>query len=172
MQAFAITACDSSMLFCISLSSHNWIMIQCICSLALVWTGFCFLFEELYFSLQHSPLNQENYLFAGEAARIRKRSGRVFSLPNEPDVTRVWLPKYNSPGLAMARAFGDFCLKNYGVISVPDVSYHRITEKDEFIVLATDGVSNWPHINLNIFVALYLLDWNSLWVKITFCGMR
>ena len=81
-------------------------------------------------------------MFAGEAARIRKRSGRVFSLPNEPDVTRVWLPKYNSPGLAMARAFGDFCLKNYGVISVPDVSYHRITEKDEFIVLATDGVSN------------------------------
>jgi len=75
-----------------------------------------------------------------EAARIRERSGRVFSLPNEPDVTRVWLPKYNSPGLAMARAFGDFCLKNYGVISVPEVSYHRITEKDEFIVLATDGV--------------------------------
>lgn len=75
-----------------------------------------------------------------EAARIRQRSGRVFSLPNEPDVTRVWLPKYNSPGLAMARAFGDFCLKNYGVISVPEVSYHRITEKDEFIVLATDGV--------------------------------
>ena len=62
----------------------------------------------------------------------------------------------------MARAFGDFCLKNYGVISVPDVSYHRITEKDEFIVLATDGVTNLPHINLNIFVALYLLDWNSL----------
>jgi len=75
-----------------------------------------------------------------EAARIRERSGRVFSLPNEPDVTRVWLPKYNSPGLAMARAFGDFCLKSYGVISVPEVSYHRITEKDEFIVLATDGV--------------------------------
>uniref|UniRef100_A0A0A9DHF8 protein-serine/threonine phosphatase n=1 Tax=Arundo donax TaxID=35708 RepID=A0A0A9DHF8_ARUDO len=40
----------------------------------------------------------------------------------------------------MARSFGDFCLKNYGVISMPDVSYHRITEKDEFIVLATDGV--------------------------------
>uniref|UniRef100_A0ACD5UYX1 Uncharacterized protein n=1 Tax=Avena sativa TaxID=4498 RepID=A0ACD5UYX1_AVESA len=75
-----------------------------------------------------------------EAARIRQRSGRVFSLPNEPEVTRVWLPKYNSPGLAMARAFGDFCLKNYGVISVPEVSYHRITEKDEFIVLATDGI--------------------------------
>ena len=96
--------------------------------------------------------DEDNHLFAlqltvdlkpsipSEAARIRERKGRVFSLPNEPDVTRVWLPKYNSPGLAMARAFGDFCLKSYGVISVPDVSYHHITEKDEFVVLATDGV--------------------------------
>lgn len=41
----------------------------------------------------------------------------------------------------MARAFGDFCLKDHGVISMPDVSYHHITEKDEFVVLATDGVS-------------------------------
>uniref|UniRef100_A0A0E0KP30 protein-serine/threonine phosphatase n=1 Tax=Oryza punctata TaxID=4537 RepID=A0A0E0KP30_ORYPU len=75
-----------------------------------------------------------------EAARIRERSGRIFSLPDEPDVARVWLPKYNMPGLAMARAFGDFCLKDYGLISMPDVSYHHITEKDEFVVLATDGV--------------------------------
>ncbi|XP_062225357.1 probable protein phosphatase 2C 38 [Phragmites australis] len=75
-----------------------------------------------------------------EAERIRQRRGRVFSLPDEPDVARVWLPTFNSPGLAMARSFGDFCLKNYGVISMPDVSYHLITEKDEFIVLATDGV--------------------------------
>lgn len=75
-----------------------------------------------------------------EAARIRQRRGRVFSLPDEPDVARVWLPTFNSPGLAMARSFGDFCLKNYGIISMPDVSYHRITDMDEFVVLATDGV--------------------------------
>uniref|UniRef100_A0ACD5YQY2 Uncharacterized protein n=1 Tax=Avena sativa TaxID=4498 RepID=A0ACD5YQY2_AVESA len=75
-----------------------------------------------------------------EAQRIRQRRGRIFALPEEPEVARVWLPKYNSPGLAMARAFGDFCLKEYGLISMPEVSCHRITEKDEFIVLATDGV--------------------------------
>lgn len=75
-----------------------------------------------------------------EAERIRICKGRVFSLKNEPGVPRVWLPNVNSPGLAMSRAFGDFCLKNYGVISVPDVSYHRITHKDQFLVLATDGV--------------------------------
>jgi serine/threonine protein phosphatase PrpC len=40
----------------------------------------------------------------------------------------------------MARAFGDFCLKDFGLICVPEVTYRQITEKDEFIVLATDGV--------------------------------
>ncbi|RDX98554.1 putative protein phosphatase 2C 74, partial [Mucuna pruriens] len=75
-----------------------------------------------------------------EAERIRICKGRVFALRNEPGIARVWLPKVNSPGLAMARAFGDFCLKDFGVISVPDVSYHRLTRNDQFVVLATDGI--------------------------------
>jgi serine/threonine protein phosphatase PrpC len=40
----------------------------------------------------------------------------------------------------MARAFGDFCLKDFGLIVVPDVSYHHLTERDEFIVLDYDRV--------------------------------
>lgn len=52
------------------------------------------------------------------------------------------MPNNDSPGLAMARAFGDFCLKDFGLISVPEISYRRLTVKDEFIVLATDGVCN------------------------------
>ncbi|KAL6644593.1 hypothetical protein ACP70R_016201 [Stipagrostis hirtigluma subsp. patula] len=75
-----------------------------------------------------------------EAARIQQCRGRVFALQDEPEVARVWLPNNDSPGLAMARAFGDFCLKDYGLISVPEISYRRLTEKDEFIILATDGV--------------------------------
>ncbi|XP_058113095.1 probable protein phosphatase 2C 66 [Magnolia sinica] len=75
-----------------------------------------------------------------EAARIQQCKGRVFALQDEPEVARVWLPNNDSPGLAMARAFGDFCLKDFGLISVPDVSYRRLTERDEFVVLATDGV--------------------------------
>uniref|UniRef100_A0A7N0ZXL1 PPM-type phosphatase domain-containing protein n=1 Tax=Kalanchoe fedtschenkoi TaxID=63787 RepID=A0A7N0ZXL1_KALFE len=75
-----------------------------------------------------------------EEERIKKFRGRVHALHNEPEVTRVWLPNNDAPGLAMARAFGDFCLKDYGLISVPEISYHCITEKDEFVVLATDGV--------------------------------
>lgn len=75
-----------------------------------------------------------------EFERIRKCKGRVFSLQDEPDVARVWMPNSDSPGLAMARAFGDFCLKDFGVISVPEISYRRLSDKDEFIVLATDGI--------------------------------
>lgn len=75
-----------------------------------------------------------------EEERIKQSKGRVFALRNEPDVARVWLPKSDSPGLAMARAFGDFCIKDFGLISVPEISYRRLTENDEFIVLATDGI--------------------------------
>ncbi|XP_059666627.1 probable protein phosphatase 2C 66 [Cornus florida] len=75
-----------------------------------------------------------------EAARIQQCKGRVFALQDEPEVPRVWLPNSDSPGLAMARAFGDFCLKDFGLISVPDVYYRHLTERDEFIILATDGI--------------------------------
>lgn len=75
-----------------------------------------------------------------EAERIQQCKGRVFALKDEPEVARVWLPNNDSPGLAMARAFGDFCLKDFGLISIPDVYYRHLTKKDEFIILATDGV--------------------------------
>ena len=61
-------------------------------------------------------------------------------MDEEPNVPRVWMPNQNCPGLAMARAFGDFCLKDHGLSSIPEVSYRRLTSKDEFVVLATDGV--------------------------------
>ncbi|KAK9273949.1 hypothetical protein L1049_018761 [Liquidambar formosana] len=75
-----------------------------------------------------------------EADRIRKCNGRVIALREEPHIQRVWLPHDDSPGLAMSRAFGDFQLKDYGIIAVPDISYHRLTSNDMFLVLATDGV--------------------------------
>ncbi|KAF6174464.1 hypothetical protein GIB67_004658 [Kingdonia uniflora] len=77
---------------------------------------------------------------AREAARIRQCKGRVFALHDEPEVPCVWLPNNDLPGLAMARAFGDFCLKDFGLISVPNVSYRHLTERGEFIVLVTNGV--------------------------------
>lgn len=65
-------------------------------------------------------------------------------MQDEPEVSRVWLPFDDAPGLAMARAFGDFCLKEYGVISIPEFSHRVLTERDKFIVLASDGVCFLP----------------------------
>ncbi|MCO5611809.1 hypothetical protein L7F22_066068 [Adiantum nelumboides] len=76
----------------------------------------------------------------GEIERIEKCQGRVFALEDEPHISRLWLPYANTPGLAMARAFGDFCLKEYGLIATPQISHRKITDEDEFLVLATDGV--------------------------------
>ncbi|RDX99069.1 putative protein phosphatase 2C 74, partial [Mucuna pruriens] len=75
-----------------------------------------------------------------EALRIINCGGKIFAAKENPGINRVWMPKGAGPGLAMTRAFGNFCLKDYGVTSVPDVSYRKITNQDEFVVLATDGV--------------------------------
>lgn len=75
-----------------------------------------------------------------EAERITECNGRVFCLDDEPGVHRVWLPDEELPGLAMSRAFGDYCIKDFGLISVPEVTHRNISSKDQFIVLATDGV--------------------------------
>lgn len=88
----------------------------------------------------------------GEADRIRKCNGRVFAIDHEPEVQRIWMPEEDCPGLAMSRAFGDFCLKNYGLVSLPDLSYRKIMPNDEFVVLATDGV------RLSIFTSFIKLD--------------
>ncbi|KAK8613247.1 hypothetical protein V6N13_101014 [Hibiscus sabdariffa] len=82
-----------------------------------------------------------------EAERIAKHGGRVFAMEEEPSVLRVWMPEQDCPGLAMSRAFGDFCLKDNGLISTPQVFYRTLTPKDEFVVLATDGV--WDVLSNN-----------------------
>lgn len=116
------------------------------------WLPFTIMLVIYIFLLVNFLLKSFLFLFSftAEAERIRKCRGRVFALQDEPEVARVWLPNNDSPGLAMARAFGDFCLKDFGLISVPDISYRRVTEKDEFIVLATDGVGERTKENYNL----------------------
>jgi len=71
----------------------------------------------------------------GEAERIKQCNGQVHALKDELHVNRVWLPNENSPGLAMTRAFGDFCLKDFGVIAVPEITHRQLTSKDQLIVM-------------------------------------
>ncbi|XP_071730578.1 probable protein phosphatase 2C 34 [Rutidosis leptorrhynchoides] len=78
-----------------------------------------------------------------ESERIHKSGGIVCESDDEPGVSRIRatndeLPE--GPGLALSRAFGDFFVKDFGLISEPDVIQRTITTKDRFVILATDGV--------------------------------
>jgi protein phosphatase PTC1 len=42
--------------------------------------------------------------------------------------------------LILSRALGDISLKNYGVISTPFVNKTYLTEKDKYLILASDGI--------------------------------
>ncbi|KAJ4844972.1 hypothetical protein Tsubulata_011705 [Turnera subulata] len=75
-----------------------------------------------------------------EAERIAQSNGQVFCMSDEPGVYRVWAPNGKTPGLALSRALGDYCVKDFGLISEPDVTERNITDRDQFVILATDGV--------------------------------
>lgn len=79
-----------------------------------------------------------------ESERIKRSNGRVCSARDEPGLYRIWMPSGESalqgPGLAISRAFGDFFVKDFGLTSEPQVTQRYLTSRDQFIILATDGV--------------------------------
>lgn len=81
-----------------------------------------------------------NDYITGESERIMQSRGRVLSCEDEPGVYRVWMPTVEGPGLAISRAFGDYYIKDFGLISEPELTSRKITHRDQFAILATDGV--------------------------------
>ena len=77
-----------------------------------------------------------------EAARIEAAGGSVYQrkINNQDDAWRVYNASRSAGGLAVSRAFGDFGMKNFGLIAEPEISIHTITPNDEFLILACDGV--------------------------------
>jgi len=77
----------------------------------------------------------------GEQERIEAAGGFI-SPPPEPGLSaRVWLdPEYTQIGLAMGRSIGDHAVKPVGVIAEPEVTSHELSDEDEFMIIATDGV--------------------------------
>ena len=74
-------------------------------------------------SVDHKPNR------ADEKERIEKLGGRI-----------VWYGTWRVEGiLAVTRAIGDRRLKKY-VSAVPDIRTRQLTEGDDFLILATDGV--------------------------------
>ncbi|KAH8061355.1 protein serine/threonine phosphatase [Aureococcus anophagefferens] len=81
----------------------------------------------------------------GERERIVKAGGFVSDPPEEGLSARVWLDrKCTQVGLAMGRSIGDNAVKRIGVIAEPEVRTHEVSDRDDFLVMATDGV--WEFI--------------------------
>ncbi|CAI7863805.1 unnamed protein product, partial [Closterium sp. NIES-54] len=78
-------------------------------------------------------------LTAAEKVRVQEAGGKVLNYMNTID--RIFLPGKSEPGLAVARAFGDFELKSHGLICRPDVTVRTLDANDQFIVMGSDGVS-------------------------------
>ncbi len=81
-----------------------------------------------------------------EQARIEAAGGFV-KPPEEPGLSaRVYLDaEFTQIGLAMARSLGDHAVSGVGVIACPEVTTYELSEQDEFIILASDGV--WEFID-------------------------
>lgn len=79
-----------------------------------------------------------------ERARILEHGGRVEPLIDEDGEQigphRVWLPNMMLPGLAMARSIGDDIAATVGVHATPEIMSYELTERDKFMVIASDGV--------------------------------
>lgn len=93
-----------------------------------------------------------------EKRRIEQCGGHI-SFSEGPDHPRVWLDASHSLyGLAMSRSLGDLAMKSIGVTAEPVLSSYELTEDDEFLIIATDGV--WGVLNSSEAVTLVgeLLD--------------
>ena len=55
--------------------------------------------------------------------------------------SRVWLDRTMTCGLAMSRSLGDLQFKRIGVTADPALTEHAIGPRDQFLIGASDGVS-------------------------------
>ncbi|GJP34022.1 hypothetical protein CLOM_g18503 [Closterium sp. NIES-68] len=88
--------------------------------------------EALQLTTDHKASNP------AEKVRVQEAGGKVLNYMNTID--RIFLPGKSEPGLAVARAFGDFELKSHGLICRPDLTVRSVDPRDQFVVMGSDGV--------------------------------
>ena len=77
-----------------------------------------------------------------EKERIIKNGGEIFQNPNNKNAPfRIWNKNKSNYGLAISRSFGDFDVKQIGVICLPDLFEIDIFYSNvKVVILATDGL--------------------------------
>mmetsp|Transcript_29397 Transcript_29397/g.56444 ORF Transcript_29397/g.56444 Transcript_29397/m.56444 type:complete len:390 (-) Transcript_29397:387-1556(-) len=70
-----------------------------------------------------------------------------FGESDDPDVSadppRVWIKGQTFPGCSYTRSLGDAVAKQTGILSTPEVFSHRLNPMDKFVVLCTDGITEF-----------------------------
>ena len=65
----------------------------------------------------------------------------MYYLADEPEVHFVWQPSQESSVFDISRAFEDYYIMDFGVISAPEVTQRRTDSNDQFVILATVRVA-------------------------------
>jgi len=79
---------------------------------------------------------------AAERQRIEESGGecRTYRYDDDWTITRVFVKGQDFPGLCMTRSFGDESVKKCGVTYEPSVEGPMSIGKDDYMILATDGI--------------------------------
>jgi len=106
-------------------------------------------------SIDQTPFRQD------ERERVKKYGARVMTmdqiqgiepphenwglnlgeeLDNDGDPPRIWHQSGDYPGTAFTRSIGDYVAEMLGVVADPEVVTKELTEKDRYIIIASDGV--------------------------------
>lgn len=87
-----------------------------------------------------------NFEDTSEFDRITQAGGKIARF-NETNnfigPLRAFFPSSSIPGLAMSRSLGDTMSKRIGIISVPDTRVQNLDERDQFIFICSDGLTEF-----------------------------
>ena len=74
---------------------------------------------------------------------VEEKSESMFTR-NSNGVSRIWHDDpMKSPGVAFTRSIGDSIAHEVGVIARPDVVEYLLTENDRYLIICSDGVTQW-----------------------------
>ena len=79
-----------------------------------------------------------------ERMRVKATGARVMATRQEANIMRIWPggTVVASTGLALSRSLGNFEMREWGVIPVPDILEFNLGKNDAFFFLTSDGLSD------------------------------
>eukprot|EP00607_Mallomonas_marina_P002135 CAMPEP_0182434428 /NCGR_PEP_ID=MMETSP1167-20130531/69745_1 /TAXON_ID=2988 /ORGANISM="Mallomonas Sp, Strain CCMP3275" /LENGTH=1035 /DNA_ID=CAMNT_0024624297 /DNA_START=148 /DNA_END=3255 /DNA_ORIENTATION=+ len=110
----------------------------------------------------YSPLSSDQTPYRkDERERIKKKGGRIMTLDQiegndtmhenwgtetgdtideDGDPPRIWDASLERPGCAFTRSIGDLVAEQVGVCASPEIVTYKLSPRDKFIIIASDGV--------------------------------